>query len=140
MQMNSIEKINNSPRVDKIITTKQYDKAYNKLKKDHRNDVIKDINKTVDDLINLKISSQKSNHPLKGLDVNELHIRGDVLLLYRYSNGLLTISLNLIDLTNHKKLKSSDYQKQIKKEINNLPEELNISSINEALDYLWEEN
>lgn len=120
--MNFMRNINNTKRVDKVITTKQYDRSYNKLKKDHRNDVIKDINNTVDDLINLKINTQKSNHRLTGTDVNDLHIRGDVLLLYRYSNNVLTISLQLIDLTNHNKLKNSAYQKQIKKTIKNLNE------------------
>lgn len=120
--MNFMRNINKSARVDKVITTKQYDRSYNKLKKDHRNDVIKDIDNVVDNLINLNISTQKSNHSLTGIDVNDLHIRGDVLLLYRYSNNVLTISLQLIDLTNHKHLKNPDYQKQIKKTIKNLKE------------------
>ena len=120
--MNFMRNIDKSNKVNKVITTKQYDRAYNKLKKDHRNDVIKDINETVDNLIYFNVSTQKSNHPLKGLDVNELHIRGDVLLLYRYSNNILTISLNLIDLTNHRELKNKKYQKEIKKTIKDLKE------------------
>lgn len=120
--MNFMRNIDKSNKVDKVITTKQYDRSYNKLKKDHRNDVIKDINETVDNLIYFNVSTQKSNHPLKGLDVNELHIRSDVLLLYRYSNNILTISLNLIDLTNHTELKNKKYQKEIKKTIKDLKE------------------
>lgn len=120
--MNFMKNTNRLTRVDKVITTKQYDRSYNKLKKDHRNDVIKDVNNVVDDLINLNISTQKSNHPLTGIDVNDIHIRGDVLLLYRYSNNVLTISLQLIDLTDHKHLRNPNYQKQIKKTIKNLKE------------------
>lgn len=36
--MNFMKNIDKSNKVDKVITTKQYDRAYNKLKKkDHRN-------------------------------------------------------------------------------------------------------
>lgn len=108
--------------VDKVVTTTLYDKSYDKLVKDHKKDIVHDIDKTVDDLIYYRIDTQKSNHPLTNLKTNELHIRGDVLLLYKYGYNTLTISLLLIDLADHKKLKNSDYQKQIRKTIKTLKE------------------
>lgn len=122
-------RINNIPNndkhkdhVDKVVTTSLYDKSYDKLVKDHKKDIVDDIDKTVDDLIYYRIDTQKSNHPLTNLKTNELYIRGNVLLLYKYGYSTLTISLLLIDLTDHKHLKSPDYQKQIKKTIKNLKE------------------
>ena len=52
--------------VDKVITHSKYKKAYNKLLAKNRNDVVKDIDETVDKLMNYEITSQKHNHPLKG--------------------------------------------------------------------------
>ena len=122
-------KINNIPNndnhedhVDKVVTTSLYDKSYDKLVKDHKKDIVDDIDKTVDDLIYYRIDTQKSNHTLTNLKTNELHIRGNVLLLYKYGYSTLTISLLLLDLTDHKHLKNPEYQKQIKKTIKNLKE------------------
>ena len=105
-------RINNVPdndkhedHVDKVVTTSLYDKSYKKLVRDHKKDIVEDIDKTVDDLIYYRIDTQKSNHPLTNLKTNDLHIRGDVLLLYKYGYSTLTISLVLLDLTDHKKLK-----------------------------------
>ena len=94
--------------VDKIIRTSQFNRAYKKLKKDHKEDIIKDINKIVDRLANFEITSQKRNHPLKGKKnkgLEDIHIRGDVILLYKYESNILTITLVLENIVNHDELK-----------------------------------
>ena len=82
--------------VDKVIAHSKYKKAYNKLLSKNRNDVIKDIDETVDKLMNYEITSQKHNHPLKGKlkGYKDLHIRGDILLIYKYENNNLHLILH----------------------------------------------
>lgn len=100
--------------VSKIIETNSYKKAYKKLLKDHRNDVIADLNTIINKLTKFEITTQSHNHPLKNIkDAKELHIRGDILLIYRYVNDSLIIDLELLDLLNHKQLKNKNKQKQL---------------------------
>ena len=82
--------------VDKVITHSKYKKAYNKLLAKNRNDVVKDIDETVDKLMNYEITSQKHNHPLKGKlkGYNDLHITGDIILIYKYENNKLHLILH----------------------------------------------
>lgn len=82
--------------VDKVITHSKYKKAYNKLLAKNKNDIVKDIDETVDKLMNYEITSQKHNHPLKGKlkGYNDLHIRGDIILIYKYENNKLHLILH----------------------------------------------
>ena len=110
--------------IDKIVETSSYKQAYKKLKKDHRNDVLDDLKDIIGKLSRFEITTQASNHPLKGIkDAKDIHVRGDVLLIYRYVNNSLVIDLELLDLVNHKELKNSKKQKQLKKKVNSSLEE-----------------
>ena len=101
-----------------IVETSGFKKGVKKLKKEHRDDVIKDLKKIIKDLSEFKISSQKKNHPLKNMgDVKDIHVRGDIILLYRYVDNALIIDLELLDLVSHKELKNPKKKKGIKKKL-----------------------
>ena len=58
---------------------------------------------TVEKLRTFQITKQQSNHKLKGnkSKYNDIHIRGDIVLLYKYINDDIYIDLELKDLTDH---------------------------------------
>lgn len=87
-----------------VVYMPQFKKAYKKLKKEHQDNIIKDINITIKKLINFEITSQKSNHRLKNSDLNDLHIRPNVILLYKYSGEALVITLELHNIVDHDEL------------------------------------
>ena len=66
-----------------IFQTSLYSKNYKKLIKQHRYDVVDKVDEVVEKLSRGEISSQYHNHPLTNLKVNDIHITGDVILLYR---------------------------------------------------------
>ena len=109
---------------ENIVETSQYKQGVKQLIKKHKTETLSNLKQIIDDLCNFRITTQYSNHKLTSIDAYELHVNneGDVLLVYRYSGDALIISLQLIDLTNHKQLKNPNYQKQIKKTIKNLKE------------------
>ena len=85
-----------------IVTTPLFEKGIKLLQKKHLNDVIKDIKETIIKLANYEISTQKSNHRLTNTDVNDIHIRPNIILLYRYDvNNALIVELKLLDITDH---------------------------------------
>lgn len=114
----------NNPPISKnnIVETKQFKEGVKQLVKKHKTDTINNLYDIINDLCNFRITTQYKNHKLVNIDAYELHVNneGDVLLLYKYSGDALIISLNLIDLTNHRKLKNPQYQKKIKKVIKKL--------------------
>ena len=86
-----------------ILMTPQFKQAFKLLKKKNQNAVLKDLIITIEQLANFEITTQKSNHPLSD-GINDLHIRGDIILLYRYQGSGLIIDLKLLNLTDHKQL------------------------------------
>ena len=101
-----------------IITEKSFDKAVKKLNNNNRWDIIDKLDNIVEKLAKKEITKQSRNHPLKGQirDVCDIHISGDIILLYRYIGNNLEL-LNLVDIVNHKTLKDPKYQKQLKKKL-----------------------
>lgn len=83
--------------VNRVAYTGQFKKNVKKLKKEHEQKIIDELKNTIQKLINGEISSQKSNHPLKDANgLKDIHITGNVLLLYKYSDErILTITLIL---------------------------------------------
>lgn len=60
---------------------------------------------------NKEIPKKYRDHALKDSPYRELHITGDILLLYRYdSQGTLVVSLKIADITNHKRLASQSHE------------------------------
>lgn len=98
-------------KVDKVVATRSFENSVKLLKKKHKSDVLKELSEVIDDLINLKITTQKSNHPLKNAEGHrDLHIDGGkLILLYRYDDDTLYITLRLQDVVDHKQL--SNYNK-----------------------------
>ena len=74
-------------------------------------------NQIQDDLRTMNVYGKYRNHKLSGFDCNELHIDGDVLLIWKYYRVYDTTFLFLLDMTNHKQLGSSasNYRKTIKR-------------------------
>lgn len=109
---------------ENIVETTQYKQGVKQLIKKHKTETLNSLKSIIDDLCEYKITTQYHNHKLTNIDAYELHVNneGDVLLLYRYSGNALIISLQLIDLTNHRELKNKKYQKEIKKTIKDLKE------------------
>ena len=109
---------------ENIVETTQYKQGVKQLIKKHKTETLNSLKSIIDDLCGYKITTQYHNHKLTNIDAYELHVNneGDVLLLYRYSGNALIISLQLIDLTNHRELKNKKYQKEIKKTIKDLKE------------------
>ena len=91
-------------KVDSIYRSKDFNNNYKKLVKDHRYDVIEKLNKTIEKLMyRNEITKESHNHPLKN-GVFDIHITGDVILLYRYKDNNLLLTLELHNLTNHRDL------------------------------------
>ena len=87
-----------------IIEESGYKKGIKKLIKNYRIEELRTIIEIKEKLKKFEISSQYKNHPLKGKwkGYNELHVRDDLLLIYKYIDEDLYIDLELKDLTNHK--------------------------------------
>lgn len=100
-------------KVSKVVATRSFENAVKSLKKDHKTSVLKELRDTVDKLINLEITTQKANHPLRNSQEHkDLHLDGGrLILLYRYDAEALIISLRLQDVVNHDQLKSYDSKK-----------------------------
>lgn len=87
-----------------VIYMPQFKRAYKKLKKMHQDEIIKDLDDAIRKLINLEITTQKSNHELTNSKLNDLHIRPNIILLYRYSGQALVLTLELHNIVNHDEL------------------------------------
>ena len=87
-----------SGHVDKVIMTSAYKRALKKLVKSHNIIALSKLNRIINELKEFKITSQYHNHPLKNYENTfELHILGDLLLLYRYvDDRTLIISLEAL--------------------------------------------
>ena len=72
--------------VRKITFGTGYASKIKELEKDHREDTLTTIKKTVNDLSQFNVGSGKSNHPLKGKlrGYYDIHIEGNLILVYRY--------------------------------------------------------
>ena len=94
-----------------IVATKKYTRALKKLQAQHKSDIIRKLHDVIDDLANLRITTQNRNHKLKDSDLNDIHISGDVILLYRYVGDSIILELELNNIVNHdelnRKIKSS---------------------------------
>lgn len=100
-------------KVSKVVATRSFENAVKSIKKDHKTSVLKELRNTVDKLINLEITKQKSNHPLKDCEGHiDLHIDGSrFILLYRYDADVLILSLRLQHVVNHDQLASYNKKK-----------------------------
>ena len=100
-------------KVNRIVATRSFENAVKQLKKKHESKTLQELKQTVLELANYNITKQKSNHPLKNSDGHiDLHLKGGKLvLLYKYEDDVLTVSLRLQDVVNHDQLMSYDNKK-----------------------------
>ena len=87
-----------------IVTTPRYLRSLKKLKKQHKTKTIRKLEETINKLANFQITTQQHNHPLQDSDINDIHIEGDVILLYRYIGDGIVLDLELTNLVNHDSL------------------------------------
>ncbi len=67
----------------------------------------------IEDLANLRVTTQYKNHRLKNSTLNDVYIERNVILLYRYVGDAIIVTLELSGITNHDNLE--DTAKQIEK-------------------------
>ena len=90
-------------QVRKIEFSTGYLNGVKALAKDHRNKELSKLKTIVGELSTFDVDTQYHNHVLNNGNC-ELHVSGDVLLVYKYETDSLYVDLHLEDLTNHKKL------------------------------------
>lgn len=89
--------------VRNVIPRNGYIQGLKKLSRQHKLREYQDVLDTVEKLRTFQITNQQSNHGLKGnkSDYKDIHIRGNIVLLYKYVNDDIYIDLELKDLTDH---------------------------------------
>ena len=89
--------------VRNVIETPSYKRGLKQLERKHKYKEILDVYNTIEKLRTFQITNQQSNHGLKGnkSDYKDIHIRGNIVLLYKYVNDDIYIDLELKDLTDH---------------------------------------
>lgn len=96
-----------------IIGSKRFEKAA----KDDKNyqKVGEKCNRIIDELAARTVGGKYRNHKLSGIDCNELHIDGDVLLIWKYYTINKKTFLLLLDVVDHDTLSATNYNKTIKR-------------------------
>ena len=89
--------------VRNVIPCNGYIQGLKKLARQHKNKEYQDVLATVEKLKTFSITKQQSNHGLKGnkSGYTDIHIRGNLVLLYKYVNDDIYIDLVLKDLADH---------------------------------------
>lgn len=88
--------------VNRVLMTSQFFRGFKQLQKQRRFTDIDEVKKVIDKLVKLESVDSYGPHPLNASrDITELHVKPDVLLLYRYEGSLLKLDLYLEGLTNH---------------------------------------
>ena len=95
--------MNKKPTVDKIVSTTQFARGVKQLKSKHKNKELAKLTRIVDNLKHFKITTASHNHSV-GNGVYDIHISGDIVLLYRYNGDILMLELELNNLADHKNL------------------------------------
>lgn len=115
----------------KVFATRSFEAGVKQLKKQHKTAVLDELYNTVLQLINLDITKQKHNHPLKNSGGhNDIHLDGgNLILIYRYEDDVLAIGLRLQDIVDHDQLQGYPHKKY------SAPaKEYDISQINSSTD------
>lgn len=99
----------------KLLVTNEFCSGAKKLVKDKRKDVVSSLRTVLILLANGRpIPRKYRDHNLTDKDYRELHVSGDVLLLYKNEtdSDTLVISLKLTNITNHKNLDRDSSKKR----------------------------
>lgn len=103
----------------KVFATNDFKKGLKSLQSKHENRILEDLYLFVSSLKNdfTQKTKDHNTHSLKKIPFKESHIKShssDILLLWVYDVENDVLILKLRDLTNHKELKVSKYQKEVK--------------------------
>ena len=94
----------NKSKVDNVYLTQKFKDGVKQLRKDHRTKELEKLNEIIKELETFSVGKKYKNHSL-GNHTFDLHVTGDIVLLYRYlEDEMLILSLELSDLVNHKEL------------------------------------
>ena len=101
--------------VNKTFVTSQFVKGLKELRKNHKDRTIDKLQETVRKLENFEILNHEQHE--HGLTNNknlyrDIHIEGNVILLYRYDADIIFISLVLGNLVNHENLNRKENLKE----------------------------
>ena len=91
----------------KFMTTKQFDKAVESIKRKHDKKLKSDLIDILNKIYTQTLGASHRNHPLKDANgLNDVHLRGDIIILYRYDvdSDTLVISAKMHDIVNHDQL------------------------------------
>lgn len=98
---------------DSVISSSRYEKVVGTDKNFQRVGV--KYNHILDELMSKTIGGKYRNHKLSGVDCNELHIDGDILLIWKYYTISGKTFLFLLDIVDHDTLSTTNYNKTIKR-------------------------
>lgn len=128
----------------KILVTTDFCRGCKQLTSSNRNSELNSLRTALIALANQKTLPKKfRDHQLMSSPYRELHIAGDVLLLYKYEtdNKTLTVSLKLSDITDHRKLKKiahkddHNYFEVSTEDLHNITSSTNLSDFDEQFLY-----
>lgn len=96
-----------------IINSKRFESVANRNVNFQR--LSKKFTRIYDELVSKTIKGKYRNHKLNGVDCNELHIDGDILLIWKYYTVNNETFLLLLDIVDHDTLSTASYNRTIKK-------------------------
>ena len=123
--------------MNRILVTSDFCKESEKLKSRHNLTELHDLRTVLILLANDKpIPKRFKDHQLTGREFRELHISGDVLLLYKrdFDKDLLIVSLKIANITSHNRLNSDsartdyDYHEVSTQELHDITSSTKIDS------------
>ena len=95
------------PRVIDIYSCGGFNRGLKKLQKHRKQSLLLKLNRIIDELRDFKVGNKYHNHKLSGSDYFELHVDGDILLVYKYVDSESGLKLELFNLTDHDRLNQS---------------------------------
>lgn len=95
------------PRVIDIYSCGGFNRGLKKLQKHRKQSLLLKLNRIIDELRDFEVGNKYHNHKLSGSDYFELHVGGDILLVYKYVDSESGLKLELFNLTDHDRLNQS---------------------------------
>ncbi len=99
-----------------VVTTNAFQQKLIGLYDNREDDLIEMLSEILLDLCNISVGGKFRNQSITNVKgYNELHISGDVLLLYKYEGDILTLELRLTRIVKHIKLNKLIIKRWIEK-------------------------
>lgn len=125
-----------------IVYSERYTAALTELRGEGKDKTIEKLKTIIGQLQRREITTQYDNHRLTNSHLYELHVEGNILLIYSYENSKTPtlVLLELLDLTDHDTLKRPKYQRLMKKESKRVKAEHEYDKIEESLSHSHNES